>query len=134
MFRPAAWEVGAGNPTTEAFPAPPKGPLQSWETLTLCLAPAPPQAPPAQVNKPLLRTGLLASFLQKAAPHQVLPGTVTPLFVKLRSCGLAKANISNAGFALHSYTSAGLASNTLPILSLSIKGCRVHSMQTNCYT
>lgn len=110
-----------GNPTTEALPAPLQGPLRSWETLTLWLAPAPPQAAPAQVNKPLLRTGLFASFLQTAVPHQALPGTVTLLFMKLRSCGLAKANISNAGFAPHSYTSAGLASNMLPVLSLSLK-------------
>lgn len=30
-------------------------------------------------------------------PHQVLPGTVTPLFVRMRSCGLAKASISHGG-------------------------------------
>lgn len=120
-FRSKAWEVRVGNPTTEALPPPPKGPRWSWETLMLCLAPAPPQAVPAQVDKPSPQTRLFDSFLQMAVLHQVLPGTETPLFVKLRSCGLAKANISNAGFALHSYTNAGLASNMLPVLSLSLK-------------
>lgn len=52
-------------------------------------------------------------------PYQVLPGTINPSLKKLTSCGLA--NISSAGFALHSYTDVDLASNTLPVSSLSLK-------------
>lgn len=47
-------------------------------------------------------TGAVAAVLWMASPHQVLPGAVTPLVVTVRSCGLAKANISNAGSALGS--------------------------------
>lgn len=40
------------------------------ETLTLRVAPAPPQALPVQVDQPLLPAGMSVSFLQTAVPHQ----------------------------------------------------------------
>lgn len=71
------------------------GAAVAGETLLLCLPSAPPRAVPARADKPFLPAGLFAAVSRTVSAHWVLPGTVTPSVVTLRSCGLAKANISN---------------------------------------